>query len=300
MKQAAVLLVATACCAAPAMGSEQVLVESKQVTVTSEEFDAELVRIPEESRAEVLASKERIRKLLENVLVRKTLAAQARGAGLNREPALLRQVEMAVDKVLSQAQVDHTVKELKLPGFEVRASELYKIDIEKYTPPVKVHASHILVETKGRTEEEALKRIQEVRAQAVDGKAFDALALEYSDDPSAKQNKGDLGFFEASRMVKPFSDAAFAMNVPGEISEPVKTNFGYHIIQFHEKTPKKATPFEEVKDGIVQGLRDSYLNSYKQNIVREILSDPSIKINEEAIDRYDSHLDIESILAPKK
>ena len=301
LKQAAALAVAVVCCAGSALGAEQVLVENKLVRITSQDVEADLERIPKENRAEVLASKVRIRRLLENLLVTKTLAAQARSAGLDREPLLSKRMELAVDGVLSKEQINRAVAAVSLPDFDVRARELYRIDISKYTLPMKVHASHILVETKGRrTSEEAVKRIQEVRALAVEGKNFDELALEYSDDPSAKSNKGDLGFFAPGRMVKEFSDTAFAMKTPGEISEPVKTDFGYHIIKLHEIQPQKAQPFEAVKETIVQGLRDSYLADYRAKIVGDITSDPSIVFNEEAVDRFNTNLDAESVDLSKK
>jgi len=280
--------------------AEQVLLESKQVKITSMDFEAEIERIPAEYRAEVLTNKVRIKKLLENLLVYKTMADQARKAGVDSEPLMKKRMELAADKLLSQTQMDRTIASLKLPNFAARARELYKINTEQYTLPAKVHASHILVDSKNRTDEEALKRIQEVRAKALEGKPFDVLAQEYSDDSSAKENKGDLGFFEAGRMVKPFSDAAFAMSVPGKISEPVKTNFGYHIILLHEKQAKKLRPFDEVKAEIVKGLNDKYIADYRQELVGKITSDPSLKLNEEAVDHYYSNLEAKAAAEQKK
>lgn len=171
---------------------------------------------------------------------------------------------------------------------------MYQVDIEKYTVPTKVHASHILVDTKTRTPEEALQRIKQVREQAVGGKKFEELALEYSDDPSVKGNKGDLGFFEEGKMVKPFSDAAFAISAPGDISEPVKTIFGFHIIQLNEKKPKLVRSFEEVKEKIIQGEREKYLNEYRKTLVGGILTDPSLKLNEEAVNQFWTNPDAKS------
>lgn len=282
------------CVTLPAMAVEQVLLESNQVKITSLDFEAEIQRIPAEHRNEVLASKARIRKLLENLLIYKTLANQAHKEGIDNEPLMKKRLELAAEKMLSEAQMEHLVDSLKLPNFEARAHELYKINAEKYTLPKKVHASHILVEIKNRTDEEALKRAQEVRLKALEGKPFGVLAQEYSDDPSAKDNKGDLGFFEAGKMVKPFSDAAFAMKAPGEISEPVKTAFGYHIIYLHEKQAKKLRPFVEVKEDIVKGLRDKYIADYKQERVGKIISDPSLKLHEEAVDHYYVNLDFKA------
>lgn len=296
----AVVMSFLACGTLQAASAEQVLLESDQVKITSMDFDAEVERIPVEHREEFLSSKVRIRKLLENMLVYKTLAEQARKAGIDKEPQIKKRLELAADKLLSQEQTNRSVDSLKLPNFESRARELYKINIGQYTLPEKVNVLHILVDSQNRTDEEALKRIQEVRAKALEGMPFDALAQEYSDDPSAKENKGNLGFFEAGKMVKPFSDAAFALSVPGEISEPVKTQFGYHIIRLLEKQAAKLRPFDEVKTEIVKGLQDKYIADYRQEQVGKIISDPSLKLHEEAVDRYHVNVGKEAAAAQPK
>lgn len=289
-----VALAVIVCCATPALSAEQVLVESKQVKITSQDFEADLMRIPLEHRAEVLSSKARIGKLLENLLINKTLASQARRDGIDREPMMSKRIELAIDTVLAQEQFNRVTKAIMIPAFDVRARELYQLDFEKYTVPEKVHVSHILIDTKDRTPEEALQRIKQVREQAVGGKKFEELALEFSDDPSAKGNKGDLGFFEAGKMVKPFSDAAFALGSPGDISDPVKTVFGFHIIRLHEKQPKQIRSFEEVKEKIIQEEREKYLNEYRKTLVGEILTDPTLKLNEEAVNGFLTNLDAKS------
>lgn len=288
-----------ACCCLEAYGAEEVLLETKQVRITNLDFEVYVARIPAESRAEVLASKPRIRSLLENLLVSKTLAAQARSAGLERDPAVAKEIEQADDRVLALARSNAAVAALTIPNFEKRASELYKVNIENYTRPAQVHASHILVDTKTRKPEEALKRAEEVRTLALAGKPFETLVEEYSDDPSAKQNKGDLGFFESGRMVKPFSDAAFAMQRRGEISAVVKTSFGYHIIQFHEMKPKQVRPYAEVKAELLKELHDKYIAEYRKKLVSDVLADPTIKLNEAAVDRFHTKLDFGNAEAPK-
>ena len=117
--------------------------------------------------------------------------------------------------------------------------------VDEYLDHIKeeVRASHILISYKGsqgakieRSQEEAEKLANEIAAKAKTGEDFSDLALKYSDDPSAKANKGDLGYFTWGRMTDAFQQAAFGMK-PGEISDPIKTEFGYHIIKVVDRRP---------------------------------------------------------------
>lgn len=100
-----------------------------------------------------------------------------------------------------------------------------------------VHASHILLRVAENAtpeqEKEVLDRILKIRQEIIDGKDFAEAAVEYSEDPSVKNNKGDLNYFSALQMVTPFENAAY--NTPvGEVSQPVRTSFGYHLLKVHD------------------------------------------------------------------
>lgn len=118
------------------------------------------------------------------------------------------------------------------------------------TTEEQVHARHILVSfpevtaerTQEQAEAEALAKIQEIRARIVNGEKFEDVAKEVSDDTSNKEQGGDLGWFGRGQMVKEFEDVAFTLE-PGVLSEPVKTSFGYHLIEVIEKDPNH--PVEE-------------------------------------------------------
>lgn len=121
-----------------------------------------------------------------------------------------------------------------------------------------VRASHILVEDF----EEAKKILERVKT----GEDFNSLAMEYSIDPSAKFNRGDLGYFGTGEMIPEFEVAAFALE-PGEISDVVKTAYGYHIIKLEDK---KTVTFEEVKPQLEQQMlpqyKSQYITTYFENL----------------------------------
>ncbi len=106
--------------------------------------------------------------------------------------------------------------------------------------------AYVLFEVKptARDTQNVFNDIAKIKERLSLGEDFSTLALEYSEDPSASQNKGDLGYFDRNSMVKPFSDAAFAAK-PGEIIGPIKTRYGYHIIKVEDK--KKENGVEKVK-----------------------------------------------------
>jgi peptidyl-prolyl cis-trans isomerase C len=141
---------------------------------------------------------------------------------------------------------------------EAEAREFYDSNKERFTTPERVRASHILINVADTdsdvTREQKKAKIEDIRAQLVAGGDMAALARENSDCPS-KDKGGDLGFFGRGQMVKPFEDAAFALEV-GEISPVVETKFGYHVIKVTEKEDAGSTSFEDVKDSIIDYLAD--------------------------------------------
>ena len=116
---------------------------------------------------------------------------------------------------------------------------------ERYQDAERRRARHILIEA-GEDDAAARSKADDVLAKAKAGEDFGRLASEYSDDPGSKTQGGELGWATRQSFVQPFADALFAMQV-GEISDPVKTQFGYHVIQLEEVQPARQRSFEEVR-----------------------------------------------------
>lgn len=131
--------------------------------------------------------------------------------------------------------------------------DYYEQNKEEFTRPEQVHARHILVNTEGRSDAEAQAKIAAAKDRLSKGEAFAAVAREVSDEPAAKTSGGDLGYFGRGQMVKDFEDAVFNGQV-GTLIGPVKTQFGYHLIEVLDKRAAGTQPFEEVREMIRQRL----------------------------------------------
>ncbi|HKE34071.1 MAG TPA: peptidylprolyl isomerase [Candidatus Acidoferrum sp.] len=146
--------------------------------------------------------------------------------------------------------INHLRQTLQIP--EETLEKQYQANIQQYQVPNQVHVQHILFKTVGQTDalvEETRKKAEDVLKQAKKGAKFDELAKKYSEDPGSKDKGGDLGWIREGQTVPEFEKSAFSM-APGQISDLVKTQYGFHIIKVLEKQTAHTKPFEEVKDSI--------------------------------------------------
>ena len=128
----------------------------------------------------------------------------------------------------------------------------YQDSIQQYQVPNQVHVQHILFKTVGQTDAEVAetkKKAEDVLKQARKGAKFDELAKKYSEDPGSKDKGGDLGWIRQGQTVPEFEKEAFSL-APGQISDLVRTQYGFHIIKVLEKQTAHTKPFDEVKDSL--------------------------------------------------
>ncbi len=144
---------------------------------------------------------------------------------------------------------------------EVTAEDLqtwYDRNKSRFTHQDEVRARHILLKIPADATPEfetaVSTRIQEIRKEITEGLDFAEAARKYSEDPGSAGKGGDLGFFERDTMVAPFSDAAFSLE-PGQISEPVKTQYGYHLIKVEEKRAAHTETLDDVREEAESAIR---------------------------------------------
>jgi peptidyl-prolyl cis-trans isomerase C len=295
LKRLAVGLASALCCAhavaASTAGGDPILARNSFVVVHKSELDVELERVPQNTRDEFLASPNRIGELLAQMLVRKTLASQARAHKLDEDPLNAERMRIENERMLAHFRMAGIDKQAaaefdgKLAQQEDRARELYRVDREKYRTPEQVNASHILLHTKKRSSEDARRLVEEARARVIAGADFERVAREVSEDASVAVNGGALGWFTRERMDPAFATAAFALTKVGTISEPVLSQFGWHIIRLEGRRESRVRPFDEVRDQIIGELRTRYIEMQRDATVTPIRNDPGTTINKEALEQ---------------
>ena len=156
-------------------------------------------------------------------------------------------------RVVRYGLLDLNQLKASIPVTDDELKAIYQQNIQQYEVPDRVHAEHILLTTVGKTDAEVAevkKQAEDILAQArKKGVNFEELAKKYSEDPGSKTKGGDLGWLVHGQTVPEFDKAAFS-TPKGEISDLVKTQYGFHIIKVLDKESAHTKPFDEVKDSI--------------------------------------------------
>jgi peptidyl-prolyl cis-trans isomerase C len=178
---------------------------------------------------------------------------------------------------LAQRFVETSIR----PGVAVTDGEVetfYTENPERFQTPAQIHARHILYTSEhGDSDEErsqAEQNAEAARKRALAGEDFAGLAKELSQGPSAKDG-GDLGFFSAGSMVPAFSEAAFALD-PGEISEVVETQFGFHVIKVEERRDAATRPLDEVREPLRNALLELKVTADIETLLDKLRAEAEI------------------------
>ena len=259
-----------------------ILAERGKGVVTQDEFTARTDKIPANVRKGVLRDRNRVGELLQSLLINSQLAADAREAGFDKQEVVLNRMKLAANKELAEAWLAHYVEQNSTADFEALAYEYYLLNQKIIMTQPKIDVSHILISTKERPDADAKMLAETIHLQLMNNPlVFDEFIIEYSEDPSVASNNGKFLNVKKGDMVKPFEVRAFALK-PGDISEPVKSEYGYHIIRLDAYNKPKKLAFEEVKDRLIEIERKKHIDRVKDDYLRG-LSSLEMKMTEDQL-----------------
>jgi peptidyl-prolyl cis-trans isomerase C len=239
---------------APSVPPDKVVLTVGDMKITAAQFDQIIDSlVPENYRAVAHSSG---RKQMGDNLVRMiVLSQEAQKRKLDQTPSYKVQVQFQTINILANLAYNQISKEAKTSD-----EDLHKYYDEHKTNFDQVRARHILIRCQGSpvplkpgqkdlTEAEALAKVQDLRQKVQAGADFASLAMQESDDAVSGAKGGDLGFFHHGQMVPSFEQTAFSLK-PGELSEPVKSQFGYHLIRV-----EAVKTFDDLRDEIAKQIQ---------------------------------------------
>lgn len=268
------------------------LVVNGDVSLTTLDFDAYMERVPAARRSEFRAEYSKINPTVDALWIRRALAARAKSAGMDKDPIAAARIRQAEDDILAQIYLERVTREAKVPNLENRARELYKANLKEFTVPELINAEHILVSTKTYSHDAAKARAEEVYNRAKAGEDFTTLATQYTDNQTTR----DIQLMQPSSFAKPLPDALAKLK-PGEMTPPVESQYGFHIIKLKDRIASRVKPFDEVKDEIIAAEKQKILDDARTAAAEAVRNDPNttvymdnvralksdLKISEEAI-----------------
>ncbi len=202
-------------------------------------------------------NEEGFQQIADELLNQELFLLEAKDKGFDKEENYLKEVEFAKEQILKQYAIRKLLDSVNIDDEKVK--EFYESNKDQFSDIYKFAASHILVENQDLA--------NELKEKIDNGESFEDVATENSTCPSS-QRGGDLGEFQSGQMVKEFENALLEME-NGEISNPVKTQFGYHIIKLNKKELLKENKFESFKDELERSLlsqlqQEAYANKAEE------------------------------------
>lgn len=259
------------------------LAQGPQARITAQDIEADALRMPEEMRGTVLSRPKTVSQIASNLYARRALANKAQAEGLANDPQVAAALQVARDKVLSDALLAKIDKD-SAPSDAVaegQARNIYRAKPDRFQAPEQVQVRHILIAgTEGSSRAQAEKVLEELKA----GANFAQLAKERSADTGSGAKGGDLGLFARDRMVPEFDEAAFALKQPGDLSGIVETKFGYHILKLDARRPAGLRPYEEVREELIKEVRAKLQQDAR--VAEAEKAQQGLTINNEAIEAF--------------
>ena len=253
-------------------GKGEVLVEVNGSTITSEDLTQQIEMLPPQVKAFAQTPQGR-RELLDSLVAQQLVFEEAKKAGIENSQEYKERLADIQKRLMVESYVKKTLAEkVKIEDAELR--KFYDENKEKFKAGNPIKASHILVKDE--------KLAQDIFAQLKKGGNFEELAKKYSTD-GAKEKGGDLGWFSKDAMIPEFYAAAEKLK-EGEVSNIVKTQFGFHIIKLTGKRAAGILPFEEIKEQLKEMLLPQKQQEYFNKMKTDLMSKAKIQIKDKSLE----------------
>lgn len=246
-------------------------------TVTQLDMDVFLQRVPPHRRAAFLSDPDRIAEALTSLMLPRQLASRALSElpEFVGEPLFQARMQQALIVLLAERYMEHAWETQQLDDYEDQARELYLVRKDLLRKPVHADFTHILVRAGSvRSELDAMRSILNVYERLGDGAQLSELAAEYSEDPNVSENGGRYDGAALEDLDPAVADMLRQLE-PGRISQPFRSEAGWHIVELHDRYRPELGSFEEERARAVEIARNRHRNRIRERILQEFNQVPA-------------------------
>jgi PPIC-type PPIASE domain len=261
---------------------ETVLVSNSLVTVTYEDLLAELERLPKENYIEVLLNPKRLGATLENLMINKLMAAEARKSGLQNTPRAVAEIRNSTERVLAKYRREELLANAPKVELAPLARELFLTRLKDMERPALYASWHTLIKMADRTPEAAMERAKLVKAKIDAGGQLEVIARQYSDDASVEINGGMIEATPLSKLDANFGSALEKLKA--NESAIVKSDYGIHVVRLIKMIPQMRPSFEDVKPAMLEEAELAYKQRVEQAYLETIRADKTLEYHKPEID----------------
>lgn len=263
----------------------KVAVVADDAAITHAEIRGFLASIPEGDRAQFLADPKRFAKSLQGMADTEQLALAGLEEGLLEDEAVSAELYRNVAAQIARKHMERVVESQRLDDYTQLARELYLANPDQFRTQPSYSFTHLLIGTNGRSESEAMRQLIDVLDELESGTAFESLVATHSDDPSVSENGGRLEDVRLDSVSRNFASALRELEA-GEISEPVRSRNGWHLIRMEAVSEPKRQSWEEAREKAIEMARDQHADQIRKNYMAQTVDVSRVEIAPNLTERY--------------
>lgn len=253
------------------------------LVLTHADLDVRISEISERDQAQFISSRQRIGEAMEQMFLRRAGAQAAIDSGMLDDPEIAAELYEKVARELSQRHRDAWLDDRMLDDYSEQGRELYLAHRNQFKGPRLYSFSHVLIRTSDRSESEAMRRILDLHERVGAGEDFEALIEEYTEDSTETERPGHYEAISADQLDRNFARSLKNLD-PGELSEPVRSRFGWHLIRLEKDHGREDQSWEGVEEEARALARQRHRERLKKRYFSELISFDDVEIEPGAIE----------------
>lgn len=262
-----------------------VVIVADDYMLTEAELFSHVETVPPEDRMGYVSNAKRIAQTAQSQVDGERIARAGIESGLLDDPVFSAGLYRRLIEAIADQHVANVVADRKLESYQQQARELYLADPDQFKKAPRYSFTHLLIKTQNRTEAEGMRKILELHQQVEAGKDFEELVKANSEEASLEENGGAYDEIQPNRLDRNFSRKLQSLSEVGDISGPVRTRFGWHLIRLDQRHEGSVPSWEQVQEEAVKLAEQRHQERIRENYLKEVSTEGRLEIIPDLVEK---------------